>query len=194
MVASGAALMCAGRFEQVARAARAPGAEGHPPTRGSIGPRQVQRNARRKGLGGPLAEDAFTPTVSKTRQLSFQQTASHRRLRKNACAPSRTPAFHNFPLENCRLLLSRDGVAFVRVLQRLSLRRSAATREAICVASLANKLTRRLSARAASENLCRDCLAVKEDRACAEKNFRVEPRLTRSYVTSPNGPRRRRRQ
>ena len=69
-----------------------------------------QMCARRRQLARLLAEDVFTSSVMKMRQLSFSKPLHAATWETTACACSQVAAFRNLLLENRRLSSSRDCV------------------------------------------------------------------------------------
>ena len=102
--------------------------------RGSGRRRAVPVHATRAGSDSPPAgRRRFHAFGLKRLQLSFSKPL-HAAISDHACAHSRTAAFRNLLLENCRLLLPATRSISARVPQRLFLRRSAAFRDRICFA------------------------------------------------------------
>jgi hypothetical protein len=109
--------------------------------------------------------------VEDTPALVHQIASRH--MSEHACAPSWTVAFDNLLLENCRLLLSRDCVHLAFACRNVSPCEEAprATNESASHSLTSEAGSSPLSARAASENLCRDRFHVKDDRASGQKKI-----------------------
>ena len=144
----------------------------------------VQRDARQKQLAACRPKTFSHLRLRRRVRLSFSKPLRAAicrarlrvlaRLLHSATYCSRTVAF----------LLSAIAASCVRRLLRFLLRSPAASLERICSA-FADQPSWRVTVRRASAlvNLCRDCLLVKQDRACVRKNF-FRSAIER-YVRSP---------
>jgi hypothetical protein len=187
-----APLLCAGRFEQVARARGRRAQRDIPRREGAsdqAGTTQRAPEGTRRPAGGRCFhtyrfEDApalvsanrFTPPPAEERLRAFADSGVSQ-LPARELSPSSFPRGRRIRPRAATPLLAKK-----RRNARSDLRRIAGQQAD----------SSPLSARSVGEFMPR--LFGCQGGSCVRgKNFRVEPRLTRSYVTSPNGPRRRRR-